>query len=171
MLIKHGMGRLAVIISTLAGLVSVAHAGDVKVINGSSCRQTPGDTNTPSRWSLSGLPGAPTAPYNSSISAIDIVCPLVRDADLAIGLNSLKVRGYLPTNTLKLTCTALMFNGVSGVVLQSSTKELFGPAGGGNVTLDFGPLFINQGNADAGYNVVCKVPSGGSVISIRYEEN
>jgi hypothetical protein len=172
MLVKDRSGRGVLLAAVLMGIASVAHAGDVQIVHGSTCRQLLADHDQPTYWLLSGFSAtSPWAPVNSAAQAIDVVCPLVRDSTRTVdgkglGLIGLRVYGYVPS-TAALSCTALLLNGTTGALVAQTPKI---STGMGNVTLDFGSLFYNMGNAESVYQLKCNVPADGSIFSIRYDE-
>ena len=162
---KLGWGTL--VICAVIGVVSVAEAGDMTIVAGSACVETP-VVSTPAKWRLSGLRQAPSQPVNISTAAyVDVQCPITRDHNKpATGLLSLRVRGYVPIASQTLGCSVWLFSD-TGVRLASLWKE---SSTSGFVTLNFGALYSSLATADSFITLTCRVPPEGSILSIRYEE-
>lgn len=171
-MVRQGLGCGALLVSVFAGLVSVAHAGDLKVVPGTVCQQFPRAMVAPAQWSMGGLPQAPGAPFNTTGDPIQVVCPLQRDnVGTTSGLVSVRVRGYTPNISKKLICAVHLLHSITGQSVASSPT--LQSSAQGYVTLDWGPLFnrVSGMDAESNYQVICIVPAGGSVTSIRYDEN
>lgn len=76
------------------------------------------------------------------------------------------MRGFAPVGKT-ISCTPFNFSWSSGALVSSSWKE--SSRGPGNVQIDWGPLFGGAAS-DSGFNILCRVPPGGSIHAIRYEE-
>lgn len=164
MLVKQGLGSGALVASVLAGLVSVAHAGDIKIVSGNQCRQIPTD----SQWSL-----RPNGGVNMALGPITVSCPLVRDNHAATtGLAPLKVNVFLEKPADVVTCTAYSYSGLDGSMLGMSDPRT--ATGGTRAVKQLEWLqtlnVAGQTNVNSMWSLICTVPPLGAIISIRYDE-
>jgi hypothetical protein len=155
----------AVCTLALAGL----SVGDVKVARAA-------DTNYP--YPFASYPGSTCSPvyrsqttwltagfgYNSSVSSIDVSCPIVRrnpDSTKGTGFTAL----YFSNPAMATTTCTLYHHDVAGVIQKSSTKSM--------TVSGFSALYFDSLTPVASwgtYSIICTVPSHGRINAYYINE-